>query len=81
MYTAGPLSHACACTPAKGNKTFSQINAIQNADLNPADVYDMQIATTANVTLQTLLNTVKFGCPDKKEALPALPTTLLANPV
>ena len=68
MYIADTLSRACASAPVKGNKILIQINAIQNSDLNPTDHHEMQIATAADTTMQTLLTTVKSGWPDNKDA-------------
>ena len=71
MLIADTLSRACVPAVKPHQRTFAQVNAIQNVDLSPVDICEMQQATAADPTLQTLLQTVKSGWPDHNADLPA----------
>ena len=70
MLIAVTLSHACAPAAKAKQTTFVQLNTINNIDLQPKEILDLQNATAHNPILQSLLDT-QNGWPDDKSQLPA----------
>ena len=71
MLIADTLSRACVPAAKAKQTTFARLNAINNIDLQPKEILDLQTATAHDPTLQSLLDTVKNGWPDDKSQLPA----------
>ena len=71
MLIADTLSRACVPAAKVRQQIFARVNAVHNIDLEPIEIHEMQRATTADSTLQSLLDTVTSGWPDAKADLPA----------
>jgi len=70
MLIADTLSRACIPVEKPRQQTFARVNAVDNLDLQPLEIHEIQTATATDPTLQSLLATVKTGWPDNKDTLP-----------
>ena len=71
MLIADTLRRACVPAAKEQQTTFTRVNDVQNLDLLPTEIHDMQTATASDATLQCLLDTVKSGWPADKANIPA----------
>lgn len=71
MLIADTLSRACQPSAKVKQTTFARISCIETIDLQPAELQELQTATAADTTLQSLLTTVQSGWPEDKSNLPA----------